>query len=500
MTDSASSHELDLESLGSPRVLVVGDLMLDEYIWGSVSRVSPEAPVPVIAGRHRELKAGGAGSVVENLAVLGARVQVCGLIGEDEPGDRFLDILSKQGVSHQGIVRRSGRVTTQKIRLMASVQQAHRAQQQVCRVDFEDIVEPSSEELTEIRAYLTEIFDDPPKAVLVSDYEKGMLSPEVLDTVISLARSASVPVLVDPGRSVDYVRYRGATLICPNRFESEQATGMTLESSEDFEECARRLIDRLELDSVALTLDREGIFLGRSDGTSTHFPTRARAVTDVAGAGDMVLSLLGLAMGNGWSVESAVRLANIGAGVEVSKVGVTPVEKWEIEQALRETETDALSKVRSLEELTRIRERAKAAGQTVVFANGCFDILHVGHVVLLQKSRGLGDELIVGLNSDDSIRRLKGPERPILQGDERALMLSALSWVDHIVFFDEDTPIELIERLEPDILVKGADYANKDVVGRQIVEAAGGRVELVPLRPEISTSSIVDRIRRNEES
>ncbi len=495
MSDSASYVGLDLDSLGSPRILVVGDLMLDEYIWGSVSRVSPEAPVPVVAGRHRELKAGGAGSVVENLAVLGARVQVCGLIGEDDAGDRFLDILSKQGVSRRGIVRRAGRVTTQKIRVMASVQQAHRAEQQVCRVDFEDVVEPTSDEIAQIESYLTETFADPPTAVLVSDYEKGMLSVEVLRRVIEMGRAAGVPVLVDPGRSVDYDRYRGATLICPNRFESEQATSMTLENPSDFEECAQQLIERLELDAVALTLDREGIFLGRSDGTSTHFPTRAREVTDVAGAGDMVLSLLGLAMGSGWTVENAVRLANVGAGIEVSKVGVTPVEKWEIEQALHHSGTDALSKVRSLDELSRIRERKRAAGETVVFANGCFDILHVGHAVLLQQSRSLGDELIIGLNSDDSIRRLKGPERPIHRGEERALMLSALASVDHIVFFDDDTPIELIRRLEPDILVKGEDYADKEVVGRDIVEAAGGRVELVPLRPEISTSSIVDRIR-----
>ncbi|MCA8959176.1 MAG: D-glycero-beta-D-manno-heptose 1-phosphate adenylyltransferase, partial [Planctomycetes bacterium] len=184
---------------------------------------------------------------------------------------------------------------------------------------------------------------------------------------------------------------------------------------------------------------------------------------------------------------------------EVGKVGVTPVERWEIEQALRETETDVLSKVRSVAELARIRERATATGRTAVFANGCFDILHVGHVVLLQKARSFGDMLIVGLNSDASIRRLKGPERPILRGEERALMLSALSWVDHIVFFDDDTPIDLIERLLPDVLVKGADYANKAVVGREIVEGRGGRVELVPLRPEISTSSIVDRIRQAEE-
>ncbi|MCA8960622.1 MAG: bifunctional heptose 7-phosphate kinase/heptose 1-phosphate adenyltransferase, partial [Planctomycetes bacterium] len=290
-------HSLDLDRLGTPRILVLGDLMLDEYIWGSVSRISPEAPVPVIAGRMRELKAGGAGSVVENLAVLGARVQVCGVIGDDEPGERFAEILSRQGVSHRGLVRRAGRTTTQKIRVMASVQQAHRAQQQVCRVDFEDIQAPDESELRDIERYLDEVFEEPPSVVLMSDYEKGLLSPEVIASVVRRAKSCGVPVLVDPGRSVDYGRYRGATLICPNRFESEQATDMELRGEEDYEVCARRLLESLELESVALTLDREGIFLFKRDGSSQHFGTRARAVTDVAGAGDMVLSLLGLAVG-----------------------------------------------------------------------------------------------------------------------------------------------------------------------------------------------------------
>lgn len=491
-------HEFRVENLRAPRLLVAGDLMLDEYIWGSVSRISPEAPVPIVAGRHREFKAGGAGSVVENLAVLGARVQACGLLADDEAGEHFESILSKQGVSRKAIVRTEDRPTTRKIRVMASVQQAHRGQQQICRIDFEESIDATTREIERIEQVLQTIFQDPPAAILISDYEKGMLSPEVLSMFMARGREFNVPVLIDPGRSVDYDRYRGATLICPNRFEAEQATELELRGTEDFQACCDTLISRLDLAAVALTLDRDGIFLAQRGMPGTLFPTRAHAVADVAGAGDMVLSLLGLAIGSGWTLEDAVRLANIGAGIEVSKVGVTPVETWELAQAIEARDEGSLSKVRALSDLERIVARDRSVGRRVVFANGCFDILHAGHIKLLEKARALGDSLVVGLNSDASIRRIKGETRPIVNGENRALVLSALPYVDHIVFFEDDTPIELIERLLPTILVKGTDYANKEVVGSGVVEANGGRVELVTLRPEISTTNIVDRIRQNE--
>ncbi|MFN0057045.1 MAG: D-glycero-beta-D-manno-heptose 1-phosphate adenylyltransferase [Planctomycetota bacterium] len=487
-----------LDRLGSPRILVVGDLMLDEYVWGSVGRISPEAPVPVVAAHHLEIKVGGAGSVVANLAMLGAPVEVCGLVGDDESGRKLVELLAQLGVPLGGVVASTERRTTRKTRVMASVQQAHRAQQQVCRIDWEDSAAPSARELARIDVALDQAFSHAPAAVLVSDYEKGFLSEPVVARVIGQARQRRIPVLVDPGRSVTYNRYRGATLICPNRFEAQHASGIELRSPADFLAAGEKLLRELELEHVALTLDREGIFLCSRAGGHQHFPTRARAVTDVAGAGDMVLSLLGLALASAWNVADAVQLANAGAGVEVSKVGVTPIERWEIAEALSAHASGEYSKVRGEDEARRIVERARAQGQQVVFTNGCFDVLHSGHIALLQKARALGDILVVGLNSDASIRRLKGSDRPVNTQDRRGRVLSSISAIDHVVVFDDDTPIELIRRLAPNVLVKGADYVNKTVVGRELVEARGGKVVLVELEPDLSTTAILSRLRSRE--
>ena len=484
-----------LNELGSPRLLVIGDLILDEYLWGDVSRISPEAPVPVLRVRHREHRSGGAGSVVENLVVLGAEVAVCGLIGDDAAGRTLTDRFRDLGVADAGLLVCPDRPTTSKTRMLGGVQHASRGRQQVLRVDWEED-RPLEKEwqdraLERVQAALTSAA---PQAILVSDYEKGLLTPDLLAALFAAAKERGIPVLVDPGRSVDYERYRGATLICPNRFETEQATGIAITDEESATRAGTQLVERLDLEHATLTLDRDGIQLVGPDGETRTFPTRVRSVTDVAGAGDMVLSLLGLATAAGWSIDAAIRLANIGAGIEVSKVGVTPVERWEIEQAAATDGGDAPSKVRSLTELQAILERERAAGQSVVFTNGCFDILHAGHVQLLERARSFGQVLVLGLNSDRSIRDQKGEGRPVQRADERARVLSGLAAVDHIVFFDEETPAELVTALQPDILVKGQDYADKIVVGREVVEARGGRVELVDLRQGSSTTSIIDRI------
>ena len=484
-----------LATLGTPRILVVGDLILDEYLWGDVSRISPEAPVPVLRVRHREHRSGGAGSVVENLVVLGARVEACGLIGKDEVGEALVARFAAIGVDIAGLFVSDERPTTRKTRLLGGVQHASRARQQVLRVDWEEDRPASSAEVAWVLDRAERLLAaDPPAAILLSDYEKGLLTPELVGALVSMGREAGIPVLVDPGRSVDYARYRGAWLVCPNRYETQQATGISPTDEGSARAAGERLIERLGLEHAALTLDRDGIHLVSRGGSSRSFPTRVRSVTDVAGAGDMVLSLLGLAAAARWSIEDSVRLANLGAGIEVSKIGVTPVELWEIEQAMAAEGGEAPSKVRSLSELRRILERERAAGQRVVFTNGCFDLLHAGHVQLLEQARGLGHLLVVGLNSDRSIREQKGEGRPVLPADERARVLSGLAAVDHIVFFDEETPARLVESIEPDVLVKGRDYADKVVVGREVVEARGGRVVLVDLRPGASTTSIIERV------
>lgn len=484
-----------LDKLGTPTVLVVGDLMLDEYVWGEVSRVSPEAPVPVLAEQFREHKAGGAGSVVENLVELGARVLPCGLVGDDEAGRSLLDSFGRYGLDVDGIVVSKRRPTTRKTRMMAYVQQAHRAQQQILRLDSEKLEPLDDEERDAFLSGLERAFDQNPRIVLASDYEKGLLTPEVIARLVELASERDIPVLVDPGRSVDYARYRGVTLICPNRFEAQQATGVVLDQPERYEKAGKQLVADLELRYAILTLDREGILLVDREGRCQMFPTRVRTVTDVAGAGDMVHTLLGLALGSEWSIDEAIALANLGAGVEVSKVGVSPVERWELYQAL--AEESSASKVRRLEDLAQILDRSRAAGKCAVFTNGCFDLVHAGHVTLLEKAREFGDVLIVGVNSDDSVRRLKGDGRPLNSAENRGRTLSALTAVDHVVFFDEDTPEELIARLRPDVLVKGSDYEQRPVVGREMVEQSGGRVELIPLQPEVSTTHLLDKIRRH---
>lgn len=482
-----------LETLGRPHILVVGDVMLDEYVWGEVSRISPEAPVPVVRGTHREFKVGGAGSVVENLAVLGASVDAVGLVGEDEAGRQLRSLFAKRGIEDRGLVVSATRRTTCKTRVMAYVQHANRAQQQILRLDWEEVRTPSAPEAAQLREALEWAFARKPQLVLVSDYEKGLLTDALLQDVIQRGRLAGIRVLIDPGRTVDYDRYRGAWLICPNRFEAQQASGVPMREVDDYGRAGRLLVERLGLEHAALTLDREGIMRVSADGSSRLFPTRVRTVTDVAGAGDMVHSIVGLAIASGWGIDDALLLANVGAGVEVSKVGVTPIERWELYQAC--AEETSVSKVRRYEDLLTIVERAHAAGTRIVFTNGCFDFLHAGHVKLLQQAREFGDLLIVGLNSDDSVRRLKGPNRPVMCASDRGSVLSGLASVDHVVFFDADTPLELIERIRPQVLVKGADYAGGTVVGREIVEAAGGRVELIPLTPNLSSTAILGRLR-----
>lgn len=486
---------LALDTLCDGPILVIGDLMLDEYLWGDVSRVSPEAPVPVVEGHARETRVGGAGSVVENLAALGVEVQICSMVGEDEAGDRLIEMLSRQIEDMSGVVTSANAETVRKTRILAGVQHVSRAQQQILRLDWENVRPPDELESRLLENSIREFLARSPRAILISDYEKGLLTPELLQLVISEGRRAGIPVLVDPGRSVDYQRYSGATLICPNRFEAQRASGVTLENTEDQIKAGRRLQEDLSVEHVVLTLDRDGITRVSADRAHRRFPTQVRAVADVAGAGDMVLALLGLALASDWDIDDAIRLANIGAGIEVGKIGVSPIEPWELRKGVIEGTSDSAPGISTLEEVRIASNLLRERNGTVVFTNGCFDLLHSGHLQLLEKARALGDLLIIGLNSDDSVKRLKGPQRPIMPSEDRARLLAALGCVDHVLLFDEDTPIDLIEALKPEVLVKGADYATSEVVGREVVEAAGGRVELIDLRPDSSTTGLIERIR-----
>ncbi len=477
-----------LMAIGRPKLIVIGEAILDEYVWGDVERISPEAPIPILRASRREERVGGAGSVVMNLLKLGAQVAFLSAVGDDAKGRRVLGLLQKAGCDLSGVAILKGRSTIVKTRHLGWVQHSDRAVQQLLRVDDED-TRPLD---TEACRFLLGAFRGEVKsasAVLVSDYRKGLLIPELLGGIIE--GSGSAPVLIDPALVVDYSMYRGARLICPNRYETSRATGLPCDRIEESSRAAAKLIQKHRFQEVVVTLDRDGIYLQCASGAGRHFPTSACVVSDVAGAGDMVLSILGLVLGGGGRIEDAVQLANIAAGIEIRRLGVVPVTREEILADLRFQGHSGIGKLKTPEELAaRVRD-LHSRGKTVVFTNGCFDLLHFGHHHLLNQARRLGDCLIVAVNSDASIRKLKGPGRPINSEEERMLMLSGLEAVDFVVLFEEDTPMRLLDLLRPDVLVKGSEYRDGVVVGREFVESYGGRVALVDQIEGISTTAIL---------
>jgi D-beta-D-heptose 7-phosphate kinase/D-beta-D-heptose 1-phosphate adenosyltransferase len=481
-----------LREMGDPVVVVVGDAMLDRYLFGETSRISPEAPIPVVRVVRDEERAGGAASVAMNARALGARVRMVGYQGTDEAGTALRRVLELAGVEASALVAVPGRPTTQKTRVVAEGR-SHRNRQQLVRVDREDPTPyPAEAEARLLAAFETALAGA--NAVILSDYAKGVVSPRVTRYVIDRARDVGVPILVDPKGS-DYSRYHGATIVTPNRPETAQATGIEPRDRESTLAAGRRLLDVAGVDAAVVTLDKDGMALVTRAGQEEIVPTTPREVYDVTGAGDVVIATLGVALGDGLSLSVAVHLANVAAGVEVGKVGAVPVTRAEVLAALGESRPPShrvLPLPTLLEELAAVR----ASGRTVVFTNGCFDVLHAGHVRYLALARREGDVLVVGLNDDGSVRRMKGDGRPVNAQDDRAEVLAAIASVDFVVLFGEDTPLELIRAVQPDVLVKGEDWADKGVVGREIVEARGGRVVLAPLVPGRSTTSIVEKIRK----
>ncbi|MBI5483717.1 MAG: bifunctional D-glycero-beta-D-manno-heptose-7-phosphate kinase/D-glycero-beta-D-manno-heptose 1-phosphate adenylyltransferase HldE [Deltaproteobacteria bacterium] len=469
----------------SLRCLVVGDLMLDEYLWGKTERISPEAPVQVVDVLREELRLGGAGNVVNNLVALGVQVAVCSVIGDDDNGRALLDEFSRRNVACDAVFRDPGRRTSRKTRVVAS-------NQQIVRIDRESRESLGSSLETKvcewITAHATE-FD----VIVLSDYGKGVLTPAVITAAISAAAAADIAVLVDP-KGTDFGRYSGATLLTPNRKEAEAASGIAIRDPETLAEAARAIMNAVNLQHLLITRSEEGMSLFSLSGDAVHIPTVAREVFDVSGAGDTVLAALAAGIASGLTMAEAARLANIAAGIAVGKLGTSIVTPQEIIDAVALTHRDSDSKIKTLDVLTAVIAAEKASGKRIVFTNGCFDLLHAGHVKYLQKARCLGGLLVLGLNSDASVRRLKGEKRPLISEDERAHILAALDCVDYVVVFDEDTPLELITALKPDILAKGGDYTLEGVVGRDFVEAYGGRVELVSFVDGKSTTNLIERV------
>ncbi len=465
--------------------LVIGDLMLDEYLWGKTDRISPEAPVQVVDILREEMRLGGAGNVANNLVSLGAQVDVCSVTGDDSNGRVLLEMLEQRQIGHTAVFMDSCRHTSRKTRVIAS-------HQQIVRIDRESR-NPLSPEGEERLCRWIGTHANRYAVLLLSDYGKGVLTERVLATAIDTARTAGIPVVVDPKGS-DYGRYRFASVLTPNRKEAEAASGIAIRDQDSLLKAADLIMNAARIDSLLITRSEEGMSLFRRESAPVHIPTVAREVFDVSGAGDTVISALAIALAGSMAMEQAAILANIAAGIAVSKLGTSTVTPAEIIGAASLAHHDSDEKIKNRDVLTGLLAAEKLRGRTVVFTNGCFDLLHAGHVKYLQKARSLGDTLVLGLNSDASVHRLKGSRRPLIAEEERAHILAALDCIDYVTIFDEDTPLELISMLKPDILVKGGDYTADAVVGREIVEAYGGRVELVSFVDGKSTSTIIDRV------
>jgi len=475
-------------ALGRPRVLVLGDLILDRYTWGNAERVSQEAPVILLRVDEREARLGGAANVCNMLRGLEAEVTCAGVVGQDFDGRQVRKMLRDLEVDESLVLFDESRPTTVKERFIGRAQGRH--PHQILRVDSE-VRDPLSAELAHelserILAQL-ERFD----VVLISDYDKGVCSPRLLRAVIDAARELNKPVIVDPIRGSDYSRYRGATTMTPNRSEATGATGIEIKTNDDALRAARKLCRELKLDFGIVTLDRDGMALVAPEGGGEVYPTQARAVYDITGAGDMVLAMIGVCFALGVAPAEAVRLANVAGGLEVEKVGCTPVPRREIMARLAADRAAGTGKVVSQQVLAALVAAHRAAGQRIVFTNGCFDLLHVGHVTYLQEAARLGDVLVVGVNGDASVRRLKGPTRPVIGESDRAAILAALGCVAYVTTFDDDTPRTLIEAVRPDVLVKGGQYKTTEIVGYDFVTSYGGTVCTVAMVDGISTSHIV---------
>ncbi|MDX9910471.1 MAG: D-glycero-beta-D-manno-heptose 1-phosphate adenylyltransferase [Phycisphaerales bacterium] len=475
--------------------LVVGDFMLDQLLMGDAERLSADAPVPVLHVRTSESRPGGAANVCLDLAALRGRVIAVGAVGDDTEGELLRALIQAQGVDGAGLITDRSRPTTVKRNLVGLAQARH--PQKMFRMDVESREPVSAHVLDQIVRAFERLL---PRAdvVCIEDYNKGVCHASLCKRVIDLARRAGKEVLVDPAAIRDYAKYARATTITPNRTEAELATGMRTDvdraGAGHNARLARRLLDDLDLDCVVLTLDKHGALLQQHGEEPVGIPTIAREVYDVTGAGDMMLAALAAARANGAEWPDAVRFANAAAGLEVEVFGCVPIPLDRVHHQLLIESGGLDGKKRTLAQaLVEVRVH-RDAGRKVVFTNGCFDVLHAGHVTLLERARAMGDFLIVGLNSDASVRRLKGPDRPINTQDDRARVLSALTAVDAVVMFDEDTPEALLRAIGPDVLVKGGDYTPDKVIGHEIVESRGGRVEIVEMVPGRSTSATIQRM------
>lgn len=477
---------IHLEALAGARALVVGDVMLDRFVYGRVERISPEGPIPVLAVERDAAMLGGAGNVLRNLAAVGVRTTFLAVVGGDAAGRQVEDLVAVEAGVESRLIVDPGRATSIKERYIAGAQQ-------LLRVDRET-TEALPAPLAAALGAAAEAALGAVGALILSDYGKGVLQPATLASLIAAARAADTPVVIDP-KGRDYRLYRGADLVTPNRQELHEATGLPVADDAEVEAACRAVIAECGLGGVLATRSEQGMTLVLASGAAHHFTTQAREVFDVSGAGDTVVAFLGGALAGGAPLLEAARLANLAAGLVVGKVGTAVARRGEILHAIHASGLDAAeAKVTDLASLLDRIAQWRRRGLTVGFTNGCYDLLHPGHVGLLQQARAACDRLIVGLNSDASVRALKGAGRPVQKEAARATVLASLASVDRVVIFSEDTPLKLIDGIRPDLLVKGADYSLDQVVGAELVQSYGGRVLLAEIKAGFSTSETIGRL------
>ena len=466
-----------------PNILVIGDLMIDHYLWGSCDRISPEAPVQVVNVKKESSVLGGAGNVINNLVTLGSVVDVISVIGNDSVANELKSLLEKIDVPTSNLVVENNRKTSKKSRLIAS-------QQQVLRYDMESIDDINENSHKQIIQTLEKNIDKY-SSIILSDYGKGVLTTNLTKEIIKIANKNSIKVLVDP-KGKDYSKYKGSYTLTPNKKEAMEATNIDIKDESSLIEALKSLKTQCSLEVSLITLSEQGIAI--FDDQLTIKPTVAREVYDVTGAGDTVIASIAFALGNNLDIKDAIYFANLAAGVVVGKIGsatTTLDEIYEYEYSLHKS--NSTSHIKTFDEIKTLSSKLHSQGKKIVFTNGCFDILHVGHVKYLEVAKSYGDVLILGLNADSSVKKLKGPTRPINTQDDRAYILASLESVDYVVIFEEETPYELIKLIKPHVLVKGGDYEGKEVVGQDIAD----ELKLVQFVDGKSTTNTIKRIQND---
>jgi D-beta-D-heptose 7-phosphate kinase/D-beta-D-heptose 1-phosphate adenosyltransferase len=477
---------IDIEAFNKCRILVIGDLMVDEYLWGKVDRISPEAPVQIVSVTKKEFTLGGAGNVVNNIVSLGAEASVIGVVGTGPDGYLLLKQFEDLGVDISGIVQHRGRTTTKKTRIIA-------ANQHVLRIDKETKEELSDNTVEFISAFIEKKIPYV-DVVLISDYGKGVITQRLLSDLLSVAKKYRKIVIADP-KGLDYSKYSGISLLTPNKKEAALVAGLEIVDEPTLYKAGDKILEKIAVERLLITCGKEGMVLFDRNKKPHKIMAEAKQVYDVSGAGDTVLAVLGLAMAVGESFENSAYIANKAAGIVVGKMGTATVSKEELSCALNPSGNRHSLKRKNLPELLRLVKELKKQGKKIVFTNGCFDLLHSGHINFFSESRRLGDLLIVALDDDESVKRLKGRGRPVISEEERARILCALDSIDYVTVFSAVELDSIIRQIQPDILTKGSNYTYQKVYGRELVEQSGGRVALIPVTDKISSTGIISNIR-----